>query len=220
MRMRSVVAARKVVSSADRDQALVVIEAVYRREKQWIADVGAEVPADVGAQADRSWFLVTVDGRPAGVIRLVYDPPLELPAELGVSLEPRVDLARLKRRGRFVDIGRFMIVPRYRRNIRVALRLMRAAIVEVVERGYTHFLTSVFADDPHSPLGFHTRVLGFERIGSHRTGELACASVRILLILDIARAYRRLRRRRNLVWKELGLGVRDLMEVRLLARTT
>jgi hypothetical protein len=222
MRMRSVVAARKVVSSADRDKALAVIEAVYRREKQWIADASAELPGDPGGVADRSWFLVTVNGRPAGVIRLVYDPPLELPAELDVTLEPAVDLAKLKRRGRFVDIGRFMIVPRYRRHIRVVLRLMRAAIVEVVERGYTHFLTSVFADDPHSPLGFHTRVLGFERIGSHRTGELACASVRILLILDIARAYRRLERRRNMVWKELGESVRMAMEGRqgrLLART-
>jgi hypothetical protein len=222
MRMRSVVAARKVVSSADRDKALAVIEAVYRREKQWIADASAELPGDPGGVADRSWFLVTVNGRPAGVIRLVYDPPLELPAELDVTLEPAVDLAKLKRRGRFVDIGRFMIVPRYRRHIRVVLRLMRAAIVEVVERGYTHFLTSVFANDPHSPLGFHTRVLGFERIGSHRTGELACASVRILLILDIARAYRRLERRRNMVWKELGESVRMAMEGRqgrLLART-
>lgn len=222
MRMRSVVTARRVVSSADRDKALAVIEAVYRREKQWIADASAELPRDLGepgGAADRSWFLVTVNGRPAGVIRLVYDPPLELPAELGVTLEPDVDVAKLQRRGRFVDIGRFMIVPRYRRNIRVVLRLMRAAIVEVVERGYTHFLTSVFADDPHSPLGFHTRVLGFERIGSHRTGELACASVRILLILDIARAYRRLERRRNRVWKELGESVRMAMEGRLLAPT-
>ncbi|HEY6321826.1 MAG TPA: GNAT family N-acetyltransferase [Thermoanaerobaculia bacterium] len=220
MRIRSTVAARKVVSSADRDKALLVIEAVYRREKRWIADAGAEVPADAGSTGDRSWFLVTVDGKPAGVIRLVYDPPLELPAELGVSLAPDVDLAALQRRGRFVDIGRFMIVPRYRRNIRVVLRLMRAAIVEVVERGYTHFLTSVFADDPHSPLGFHTRVLGFERIGMHRTGELACASVRILLVLDIARAYRRLQRRQDRVWRELGLGVRDAMEGRLLTGAT
>jgi hypothetical protein len=222
MRLRSAVVARKVLDGADRDKALTVVETVYRREKKWIADAGAELPSDAGdafRRTDRSWFLVTVNGKPAGVIRLVYDPPLELPAELGVTLEPNVDLQGLKRQGRFVDIGRFMIVPRYRRNIRVALRLMRAAIVEVVERGYTHFLTSVFADDPHSPLGFHTRVLGFERIGSHRTGELSCASVRILLILDIARAYQRLKRRQNLVWKELAVSVRDTMEGRLLART-
>jgi hypothetical protein len=220
MRVRSVIEAHKVVSAADRDKALTVVEAVYRREKRWIRDAAGEIPPAAGSLPDRSWFLVTVGGRAAGVIRLVYDPPLAPPADFEVTLEPDVDLEGLKRRGRFVDIGRFMIVPRYRRNIRVVLRLMRAAIVEVVERGYTHFLTSVFADDPHSPLGFHTRVLGFERLGSHRTGELACASVRILLILDIARACLRLERRQNRVWKELGSGVREIMEGRLLARTT
>jgi len=216
--MRNVIVARKILTSADRDRALTVVAAVYEREKRWIADAAGEVPPDAGALADRSWFLVTVNGRPAGIIRLVYDPPLELPAELDVRLEPDVDIDSLKRRGRFVDIGRFMIVPRYRRNIRVVLRLMRAAIVEVVERGYTHFLTSVFADDPHSPLGFHTRVLGFERIGSHRTGELACTSIRILLILDIARAYQRLKQRRNRVLLELGDSVRHAMEGRALAQ--
>ena len=118
----------------------------------------------------------------------------------------------LKRHGRFVDIGRFMIVPAYRRNIRVVMRLMRAAIIEVVGRGYTHFLTDVFEEDPHSPLHFHTRVLGFERIGTHRYGELACTSSRILLILDIARAYHRLKAQDNKIWKELGEGVWDVME--------
>ncbi len=216
--MRSVVAAHKVLSAADREKALSVVEAVYRQEKKWIADAGAEVPPGTGSLAGRSWFLVTVDAEPAGVIRLVYDPPLALPAELGVTLEPEIDLADLERRGRFVEIGRFMIVPRYRGNIRVVLHLMRAALVEVVERGYTHFLTSVFADDPHSPLGFHTRVLGFERLGSHRTGELACASIRILLILDIARAYQRLKSRKNRVFTELGESGRHVVEGGRLAR--
>ena len=60
-------------------------------------------------------------------------------------------------------------------------------------RGYTHLITAVFEDDPHSPYDFHTRVLGFERIGSHRRGELHCQSRRILLTLDIARAYLRMK---------------------------
>lgn len=217
--MRSSVVARKVLTPRDREEALSVIEAVYIQEKRWIRDPGSEVTADVAARQDQSWFLVTVEGEPAGVIRLVYDPALEMPAELGVSLEPHVDLETLKRRGRFVDIGRFMIVPRHRRNIRVVMRLMRAAILEVVSRGYTHFLTDVFEDDPHSPLNFHTRVLGFERIGTHRYGELACASTRIILILDIARAYRQLEKKENKVFKELGEGLADLVETRLLAPT-
>jgi len=217
--MRSSVVARKVLTPRDREEALSVIEAVYLQEKRWIRDPGSEVPADVAVRQDQSWFLVTVEGEPAGVIRLVYDPELEMPAELGVSLEPDVDLETLKRRGRFVDIGRFMIVPRHRRNIRVVMRLMRAAILEVVSRGYTHFLTDVFEDDPHSPYNFHTRVLGFERIGTHRYGELACASTRIILILDIARAYRQLEKKENKVFKELGEGIGELMETRLLAPT-
>lgn len=216
--MRSSVAARKVLTARDREEALSVIEAVYLQEKRWIRDPGSEVPVDVAGRQDQSWFLVTVEGEPAGVIRLVYDPALEMPAELGVSLEPDVDLETLKRRGRFVDIGRFMIVPRQRRNIRVVMRLMRAAILEVVSRGYTHFLTDVFEDDPHSPYQFHTRVLGFERIGTHRHGELACASTRIILILDIARAYRQLKKKENKVFKELGEGLGEL-ETRLLAPT-
>lgn len=211
------VQARKVLMPADRAQALTVIESVYLQEKQWIRDPLSEIPADVADRRDQSWFLVTADGVPAGVIRLVYDPPLEMPAEYGVSLEPSIDLAALQRHGRFVDIGRFMIIPRYRRNIRVVLKLMRAAIIEVVSRGYTHFLTDVFEDDPHSPLRFHTQVLGFERIGTHRHGELACASSRTILILDIARAYQRLKKRENKVFKELGEGVRDVLEPRLLA---
>jgi hypothetical protein len=219
-KLRSNITALKVCSAADRERALTVIEKVYRREKRWISESAPEIPADAAHRADRSWFLVLAGGRPAGVIRLVYDPPLEMPAEYGVTFDPGIDLAGLKRRCRFVDIGRFMIVPRYRRHIRIAMKLMRAAIVEVVERGYTHFLTDVFENDPHSPLGFHTRVLGFERIGSHRTGELACASTRIILLLDIARAFQRLEKRRNIVWRELGSGLRELMERPRLAPTS
>jgi hypothetical protein len=206
---------KKVLSAVDRQRALTVVEAVYLHEKQWIQNAGTEIPVDAAERQGQSWFMVSVGDEPAGVIRLVYDPPLDMPAEYGVVLEPNVDLEGLKRRGRFVDIGRFMIVPKHRRNIRVVLRLMRAAILEVVSRGYTHFLTDVFENDPHSPLRFHTQVLGFERIGTHRYGELACASSRILLILDIARAYRRLKERDNKVWKELGEGVYDIMESRL-----
>ena len=212
--MRSTVQARKVLTPEDRAQALQVIEAVYLQEKKWIRDPVSEVPADAAERQDQSWFLVTADGVPAGVIRLVYDPSLEMPAEYGVTLEPKVDLEAL-RRHRFVDIGRFMITPGYRRNIRVVMKLLRAAIVEVASRGYTHFLTDVFEDDPHSPLGFHTRVLGFERIGTHRHGELSCASSRIILILDIVRACRRLEKRQNKVFRELAQGVRDLLETRL-----
>jgi hypothetical protein len=216
MRLRNSITARKVSTAEDREAALGIIDAVYRREKRWIANPAAEIPEDPTAESERSWFVAFSGRRAVGVIRLVYDPPLELPAELGVKLDPGVDLQALAKTGRFVDIGRFMIRPRYRRNLRIAMSLMRTGTIEVVARGYTHLLTDVFADDPHSPLRFHTRVLGFERIGTHETGELTCASSRVILVLDLARAYQRAKLRQDRIWKDLGEGVRDLMESRRL----
>jgi hypothetical protein len=213
--MRDSVTVVKVETRETRERALSVVEEVYLQEKRWIRVAGAEIPEDIARRRDQSWFLVSVGDEPAGAIRLVYDPPLELPAEYGVVLEPGIDIEGLKRGNRFVDIGRFMILPRYRRNIRVVLRLMREAIAEVVERGYTHFLTDVFESDPHSPLKFHTQVLGFKRLGTHRIGDLSCDSLRILLILDIAAAYHRMKRQPNKVFKELGEGLSDLLEPRL-----
>ncbi len=78
----------------------------------------------------------------------------------------------------------------------VAIRLMGVAVKEVVERNYTHFITDVFEGEPNSPLKFHTRILGFEIIGSHLHGELNCSLTRIILTLDILKAYQRLREKR------------------------
>lgn len=186
---------------------------MFEQEKRWIRDAELEIaPAACGGAHRVSWFLVRADGEPAGVIRLVYDPPLTLPAEYEVRLEDGLDLERLQASGRFAEIGRFMITPTYRRNFRIALRLMNAAVREVVEGGYTHLLTDVFADDPHSPLHFHTRVLGFQRIGTHRYGELECASARVILLLDLARAYQRMKQRKNKVFREVSRGVAELLE--------
>jgi hypothetical protein len=215
--LRSEITTVKVLGAADRAAAMEVIEEVYRREKRWIDNPDAEIHPAIAENAQVSWFLTRVGEAPAGVIRLTYDPPLALPPELDFQLERQIDLDRLPDGLRFVEIGRFMILPRYRRRIRVVLNLMRGAVEEVVDRGYTHFLTDVFESDPHSPLHFHTRVLGFERIGTHRFGELDCQSVRIVLVLDIARAYRRLAQRRDKVYRELAAGLQDRLEAMPLA---
>jgi hypothetical protein len=126
-------------------------------------------------------------------------------------VEREID-AEAARRCRWVEVGRFMIRPEYRSRSRVALELMRCAVAEVVTRRYTHFITDVYEGDRHSPLLFHTRVLGFERIGTHRFGELDCDCVRIVLILDLARAYRRAKERRNRIFRELTVGLREAFE--------
>jgi hypothetical protein len=208
----------KVCDETTRSQALQVIEQVYLKEKQWIRLPENEIPHNIGESVKYSWFLALVNQKPAGVIRLVYDPSLEFPPELEVTLDAGVDLDRMARECRVADIGRFMIAPEFRKNIRVVLKLMRAAIQEVVERGYTHFLTDVFESDPNSPLHFHTKILGFERIGSHLRGELNCSSTRIILTLDILKAYQRLRERKDKIYLEVTEGIRELLDEKLAKR--
>ena len=104
---------------------------------------------------------------------------------------------------RIAEIGRFAVLPEYRGSMMVAAALMRVATEEAVRRGFTHFITDVFEDDPHSPYGFHTRVIGFHPVATHDIGELNSTSRRITLILDLKAAYNRLRRRGNWIYRYL-----------------
>lgn len=205
------VTSAKVLGASNRSAAMDVVREVFCEEKHWVQDAESQVPEDLADGDPTSWFVAFVGGRPAGVIRLLYDCPIEIPADFEVTMEREIDLE--KARGcRWVEVGRFMIRPEYRARTRVAIELMRCAVTEVVTRGYTHFITDVFEGDPHSPLKFHTHVLGFERIGTHRFGELDCDSMRIVLILDLARAYRRAKESRNRIYRELAAGVSEALE--------
>ena len=174
----------RVESGGDRAAALEVIKRVFCVEKNWISSVQNQIPDELSNNGV-SWFLATINGKAAGVMRLLYDPSFDIPEEYDVKFMPGIDVEELKSAGKYVEIGRFMILEEYRKNPRVALRLMRAATAEVIERDYTHFITDVFEGEKHSPLNFHTRVLGFEVIGKHLFGELNCSSTRIILTLDI-----------------------------------
>jgi 1-acyl-sn-glycerol-3-phosphate acyltransferase len=196
------------VDDADRRRAaLGVVAEVYQAEKGWIPEAATEIPDDPAAESGVTWLLARLGEEPVGVVRVTYDPALAPPPELGVELEPGVDLERLARSGRFAEVGRLMIRPEWRARPKIVLALMHAVGAEVIEHGVTHLVTAVFEDDPHSPYRFHTRQLGFERIGTHRRGELACASRRILLVLDIARSLERLAGRGTSVATGLGRGL-------------
>lgn len=209
----------KIMNTETRRQGLQVIEQVYLKEKKWIHHVEAEISEDIGISTKLSWFLATIDDRPAGVLRLLYDPPLEFPPDFKVTLHKEFDVKEISKTCRFVEIGRFMILPRYRRNILVALRLMQIAIREVVERDYTHFITDVFEGESNSPFRFHTKILGFEVIGTHLHGELNCSLTRIILTLDILKAYQRLKERKNRLYWFLTDGIRDVLDSKLIARS-
>ena len=206
---------RKIEDAATREQALQVVEGVYWQEKNWIKSVEEEIPAGIASDPRTSWFLASAHDHPAGVLRLYYDPSLELPPECQATFKKGFDPQKLASAGKFVEIGRFMILPEYRKKILVAIRLMGAAVKEVVERNYTHFITDVFEGEPHSPLKFHTRILGFEVIGKHLYGELNCSLTRIILTLDILKAYQRLKSQRNRVYWSLTEGIRGSLDAKL-----
>ena len=192
----------RVVDEAGRQAVMQVLAATYQREKRWITDPADQFPPGDLARSELSWFLVTRRGRPAGVLRVLYDPPLALYAKYHFKpIDPALAVDDFISRNRIAEIGRFGVLRRYRRCVMVAAELMRAATAEVVARGYTHFVTDVFEDDPHSPYGFHTRVIGFHPVATHDAGELHCQSRRITLILDLQSAYRRLKSRGNWIYR-------------------
>src|SRR5262249_35763671 len=92
---------------------------------------------------------------------------------------------------RIAEIGHFAALAEHRGNLLVVAALMRASIEEITARGHTHIITDVFEHNVHSPLGFHTRVLGLVPVAAHERGELNRASRRITLLLDLKSSYQR-----------------------------
>ena len=197
----------RVTDFATRERALTVIRTTYQHEKGWVADARSQIPVSDIGRGDVSWFVVSFRGQPAGVLRILYTPPLAEYAKYGIN--PSVagfDFDAFIAKHRIAEIGRFAVVASYRRRITIATALMRAAIEDTVKRGFTHLVTDVFERDIHSPYGFHTRVLGFEPVATHETGELNIVSRRITMLLDIKAAYQRLRRRENWMFRQLTGG--------------
>ncbi len=177
----------------------------YQHEKRWVEDPECQIPwSDIG-NPSLSWFLVMRRERPVGVVRVLYDPPLALYAKYGLqgidNAASRIE--QFLRQNRVAEVGRFAVARRYRGSIAVAAALMRAAAEETVRRGYTHYVTDVFEDDPHSPYGFHTRVMGFLPVATHDSGELRSASRRITLLLDLRESYFRLKTRSNWLFRNM-----------------
>jgi hypothetical protein len=204
------VTAVRITDEVGRSAALEVLGATYQREKRWVIEAEQQLPATDLARDDIAWFLVRREGRPVGVLRLLFDPPLLQYAQYSLTLlDPGIDVEDFVRRHRVAEVGRFAVVAEERGNLLLAATLMRAATEEMVARGYTHLITDVFEDDPHSPFGFHTRVMGFQPVATHEHGELNCNSRRITLVLDLKSSYKRLKARDNWVFRYLTAGWPD-----------
>jgi hypothetical protein len=212
------VQAERISDEAGRAAALSVLSATYQSEKGWIIDPTLQFPSPDLQRPDIDWFLVRLEGQPVGVLRTFYDPPILQYAKYGLELiDKRIDIEKFLEQHRIAEVGRFAIIAPHRNNVLLAVALMRASTEEVVARGYTHLVTDVFEDDPHSPLGFHTRVMGFLPVATHDHGELNCKSRRITLLLDLKSTYRRLRSRGNWVYRYLTARWPDALHRRLAA---
>lgn len=193
-----------------RQLGLEVLRATYGEEKRWVDDPDQQLPASDLARPDVSWFVVRADDRPVGILRVLYDPPIDLYREYEFELTvDGLDVEEFVRNNRIAEVGRFAVLPEYRRYVSVVAALMREASRETVARGYTHYITDVFEDDPHSPYRFHTRVMGFQPVATHEAGELHSASRRITLVLDLKQAYRRLRASGGMIYRLLTDGWDD-----------
>jgi len=216
MRRSNRVQAARVIDEAGRRQVVEVLRATYQREKHWVTDPESHAPQADLVRDDIAWFIATIRGRPAGVLRVHFAPPFAQYAAYGFKLiDPSVDVNEFIKHHRVAEIGRFAVLPRYRGQFLLAAALMRAAAAETVARGFTHFVTDVFEDDPHSPYGFHTRVIGFHPVATHDTGELRSRSRRITLVLDLRAAYQRLKRSGNWVFRYVTGGWPDALHQRL-----
>ncbi len=192
---------------ADREMGLEVLRATYSEEKKWVRDAEDQLPEGDLDRGDISWFVALVDDRPVGVLRVLYDPPLEMYAKYGFELSDKgLDVEAFIRNHRIAEIGRFAVVPEFRKYIVVVAALMRAASTDTVARGYTHYITDVFENDPHSPYEFHTRVMGFQQVATHEVGELRHEGRRITLVLDLKAAYNRLRVKGGWIFRFLTGG--------------
>ena len=180
---------KKIETELERQQALEVFDAVYCSEKGWVDDREAMLPREDLENHEVEWFATLVDGRIAGVCRVLYTIPIELYREYGFKLTvPGLDVEKFVSENNIAEVGRFAVLPKYRRKMMVSAMLMRAAGASAVARGASHFITDVFEDDPNTPRGFHKRVLGFQEVATHDHGELHTDSRRITMLLDLNKA--------------------------------
>jgi hypothetical protein len=212
---------RRVEDEAGRQQALGVLRAIYRDEKNWVQDDDKLIAPEDISSAAVSWFVVRSNDEPVGVLRVLYEPPLDLYKAYGFKMVMKgIDLDAFIRNNRIAEIGRFAIVSASRRNIRVAATLMSAAARDTLERGFTHYITDVFEGEAHSPFKFHSRVMGFQVVATHDTGELNCRCRRITMLLDLKQTYLRLRLTNNWLFRTLTRGWDEGLHRRLLDGAT
>jgi hypothetical protein len=216
MRILRLTRAKRVATEPDRQKALAVMRETYQREKGWVHDVEPMFAKEDLARGDVSWFIATRRNEPMGVLRVLYDPPIDQYQKYGLTpIDGTLADYEFIKSERLAEVGRFAVIPERRKGVGVVLSLMRAATREIISRGYTQLVTDVFENDPHSPFRFHTRIIGFRPVATHEAGELSYQGRRITLLLDIKIAYQTLKSRGTWFFRAMTKGWTEVMHNRL-----
>ncbi|HBP55877.1 MAG TPA: GNAT family N-acetyltransferase, partial [Verrucomicrobiales bacterium] len=100
----------KVQTKKDRDRAISVLKRTYDQEKHWIYDADDFFPEEDLERDDISWFVSQVKDEPVGVLRVMYNPPLELYKEYGFKqLDSGLDVEAFVNENKIAEIGRFAV---------------------------------------------------------------------------------------------------------------
>jgi hypothetical protein len=160
--------------------------------------------------------VATSRDEPVGVLRVRYDLPIEQYRGYGLDpIETNLSIEDVIASQRIAEVRRFAVIPQRRNGVAVVLSLMRMATREIVARGYTQLVTDVFENEPHSPLRFHTRIVGFRPVVTHEFGEFSFQGRRITLLLDIKIAYQTLKSRGTWFFRAMTKGWTEVMHQRL-----
>jgi hypothetical protein len=205
---RSKIDAIRAEDEQARQAALAVLRETYRNEKHWTSDEQTLFHESDLTDPSISWFVAFAENAPAGVLRVLYDPPLELYMKYGFEKigTEELNVDEFLANNKIAEIGRLAVAPKYRTKITTVAALIRLAIKDAVTRGYSHYITDIFENEQHNPYLFHTRILGFTPVATHATGELAALNRRITLILNIKACYQRLKKNGNWIYRYLTEG--------------
>ena len=139
MALKDRITTARAETESARADAIRVMQATYEREKNWIQGEEKLFPSSDLADPNISWFVAYNAGLPVGVLRVLYSPPLDLYKEYGFKpIGAGIDVEEFVRKNRIAEIGRFAVLPEYRRFILVSASLMRIASKETVRRGFSH----------------------------------------------------------------------------------
>ena len=109
------IAAERITAEGGRRAALEVLCATYQNEKGWINDPERQFTSADLERHEIAWFVVRFDGRPAGVLRTLFDPPLLQYAKYGLELlDGRIDVESFIAQHRIAEVGRFAVVAEHR----------------------------------------------------------------------------------------------------------